>query len=404
MKQTDLHYLYNTEDCLESIFSSHGPERPLAYIVMLGGMIAGLAALPLIKVDVTVRAHGWVRSTTERTQLRPVVSGYVTKILAKENDRVVAGAPILTISSKETEEKLLFNKHQQMESEAVIGDLLTLVAAYSSAAEKMDLVDHERSEALSFKTGVVSAENSRFRELINSNLLARSKAQVELARYTRLAGKGIASKQTLDNATYELKRAQSELKILFEESLSRWHAKLKEEKAAQKNLITENALLTEQLSYYTIRSPSDGVLIGFAGIGAGGIVTAGQSLGEVSPDDDLRIETLVSPKDIGLVRIGQSVRVQVDAFPYTQWGVIDGIAESMSGDMLRSESARGSTAFFKVLIKPHKTLLHLPNGFRGELKKGMTVSARFLVARRTLLQILYEDVSQWLDPNANQAT
>jgi len=39
----------------------------------------------------------------------------------------------------------------------------------------------------------------------------------------------------------------------------------------------------------------------------------------------------------------------------------------------------------------------------GELSKGMTGSARFVTARRTLLQILYQDASEWLDPQ-NHAT
>ncbi|MBI2518391.1 MAG: hypothetical protein HYV95_16035 [Opitutae bacterium] len=36
----------------------------------------------------------------------------------------------------------------------------------------------------------------------------------------------------------------------------------------------------------------------------------------------------------------------------------------------------------------------------GELGKGMTAAARFLTARRTLLQILYQATSEWLDPQS----
>ncbi len=49
------------------------------------------------------------------------------------------------------------------------------------------------------------------------------------------------------------------------------------------------------------------------------------------------------------------------------------------------------------------TYLALPNGLRGDLKKGLTLSVRFLVARRSMLQILYQDVSAWLNPDDNRS-
>jgi hypothetical protein len=35
---------------------------------------------------------------------------------------------------------------------------------------------------------------------------------------------------------------------------------------------------------------------------------------------------------------------------------------------------------------------------RGDLKKGLTLTARYVVARRSLLQILHDDASAWLNP------
>ena len=105
-----------------------------------------------------------------------------------------------------------------------------------------------------------------------------------------------------------------------------------------------------------------------------------------------------------MIRVGQPARLQIDAFSYTQWGTLDGIVDSISGDMLPSNanSPRGNSngVNFKVVVRPQRTTLHLTNGLSGELRKGMTLSARYIVARRSLLQVLYEDVSGWLDPRA----
>jgi HlyD family secretion protein len=41
----------------------------------------------------------------------------------------------------------------------------------------------------------------------------------------------------------------------------------------------------------------------------------------------------------------------------------------------------------------------LKNGYNAQLKKGMTFSIRFMVVRRTLFQLLYDKMDNWLNPN-----
>jgi HlyD family secretion protein len=59
---------------------------------------------------------------------------------------------------------------------------------------------------------------------------------------------------------------------------------------------------------------------------------------------------------------------------------------------------------FKVRCELAQRELVLPSGVRGTLRKGMTLQARFLVARRSLLQLLRDDLSSWLDPVRSTTT
>jgi HlyD family secretion protein len=43
-------------------------------------------------------------------------------------------------------------------------------------------------------------------------------------------------------------------------------------------------------------------------------------------------------------------------------------------------------------------ILRLKSGQEGEIKKGMTFNARFVIARRSLFQLLYDKVDDWLNP------
>jgi HlyD family secretion protein len=108
------------------------------------------------------------------------------------------------------------------------------------------------------------------------------------------------------------------------------------------------------------------------------------------------VETQVSSRDAGLVRVGQLVRLQIDAYAYTWWGALDGVVMVIGGDAQLSD--RAVPPGFKVLVRPVATALTLPNGTRAELKKGLTVSARFLVARRSVLQLLYDEAGTWFNP------
>ena len=93
---------------------------------------------------------------------------------------------------------------------------------------------------------------------------------------------------------------------------------------------------------------------------------------------------------------GLKTRLQIDAFPYTQWGLLDGVIESVAADSI----SNGSQAAFKILVRPAALALRLPNGATEALRKGMTVTARFVVARRSLLQVLYGNATAWLDPQS----
>ena len=133
---------------------------------------------------------------------------------------------------------------------------------------------------------------------------------------------------------------------------------------------------------------------------AGSYVQAGELLGTLSPDGDLLAECYVSPKDIGFVRAGMPVRLQVDAFDYNQWGMLDGHVTEVARDyVLLSEKQ----PVFKVRCQLSRSYLQLKNGYRGNLRKSMTVRARFLLAERSLWQLLFDKADDWLNPAQNGA-
>jgi HlyD family secretion protein len=407
-------------DTIEGLYALHGRQRPWTYWLVLAGVAGALASLPLIKVDVSVRAPGLVRPTTERTEIRPAVSGHIAEVLAHDNERVRFGQPLLVVRSRDLEERLSRNHALQADYADLIGDLhfLTTEPAVVTVESSGDTAQKDEPAGPlakpssrhggsvvkpSLGTSALQQEWAQFHAQQESSLLAETKARTELARYAELEAKGIATRQELENARYEAGRRQAESRVLIEQTLARWQTRLRDERTALAGLKSEAHRLQEERSQYTLRAPADGQLMGFNGWSVGGFVSAGQSLGVVSPEDALQVETYVSSRDIGLVRLGQAARLQIDAYPYTQWGTLDGTVAAIGGDFTPA-GGPSQAAAFKVLIRPSAGYLTLANGVRGELKKGLTLSARFLVARRSVFQLLYEDVSAWLDPQGRAIT
>ena len=381
-------------DTVESLVAGQGPESPRIYQLLLVGGALALASLPFIQVDVAVRSPGIIRAATERIELRPAVSGRLEQVLVRDNEPVKAGQPLLVLSSADVDERLARNRVLQAEQAARIADLQQAVALAAEFEPGGQVVP------VNWQTATCAEEWNGYRAQLASYRLAEAKAGNEQVRYATLAGKGIATQQELENARYETERLQAESRLLQAQTLTRWQTRLEEAVTTLAGLASEAQRLAEERTHGVVRAPVDGVLVGFTGWSPGGFVSAGQVLGSVSPDDALLVETQVSSRDAGLVRLGQSVRLQVDAYAYTWWGALDGKVTAIGGDSLVSD--RSAPPGFKVLVRPASTALILPNGARAELRKGLTVSARFLVARRSVLQLLYDEAGTWFNPQDRQ--
>jgi HlyD family secretion protein len=115
---------------------------------------------------------------------------------------------------------------------------------------------------------------------------------------------------------------------------------------------------------------------------------------QVSPGGPLMGECYVLSKDIGLLKTGQAVRLQIDAFNYNYFGVLTGKIYSIDNDFTLLDK----TPVFKVRCKLDDRILKLSNGYSGELKKGMGFQARFIICKRSLWQLLYDGMDDWLNP------
>ncbi|MBB6487117.1 HlyD family type I secretion periplasmic adaptor subunit [Rhizobium lusitanum] len=100
-----------------------------------------------------------------------------------------------------------------------------------------------------------------------------------------------------------------------------------------------------RLARTKLYSPIDGVAQQIAVTTIGQVVTTGQQLLIVAPTEGvLQIEALVANLDIGFVKPGQAAVIKVDAFPFTQFGVLHGTVTHIATAAVDEQEAKRALA------------------------------------------------------------
>ncbi len=129
-------------------------------------------------------------------------------------------------------------------------------------------------------------------------------------------------------ATIETQLAQ--LKQEFAKNSYTGLAKAEDDAALRNQEITK---ANQRQSLTRITAPVDGTVSQLAVHTIGGVIQTAQPLMTIVPKDSvLIVEAQIQNRDIGFLRRGQPVQVKLEAFPFTDYGLIDGTLLDISAD------------------------------------------------------------------------
>ncbi len=177
--------------------------------------------------------------------------------------------------------------------------------------------------------------------------------------------------------------------------------------------------------FQELRAPVDGVVQQLAVTTIGGVVQPAQALmiivpcatpSDGSPLDSstctipVEVEAYVQNKDIGFIAIGQRVAVKLEAFNFTDYGMIEGVVEVISRDAIDlAQQPAGSTKDAKGkptaegLVYAARISLQcgatVPNRVPlcNRVRPGMSVQAEIKTGKRRIIQFLLSPISQTFD-------
>lgn len=160
----------------------------------------------------------------------------------------------------------------------------------------------------------------------------------------------------------------------------------------------------EQLVRSTVRAPASGRVVGLKIFTVGGVVSAGETVMEIVPQDRaLVIEAKASPTDADDLRPGMKTQIRFTALQERNLPILVGRISKVSADSFEDE--RTGMHFFKLeLLVPPEELGKLRKVRRdGGLRAGLPVDIVIPLRKRTALSYLVEPLTQtlWLAGREN---
>lgn len=353
------------------------------YQILVFCLILVFASLPFIEADVTTIVLGQIDTNSGNYILSSPISGEVIDCGIYESMTVNKGDTLMQIRI----DQLILDKER-------ISELINDETTYQADLKALLLDDNPNLKSSKYQLIQIeySTKKLKYEESINE-------IEKSFRRKQTLYAEEVIALQEFEEIEARANQAQVDLLLFEKQQKTLWKKELIDIQESIKNLRVQLSKLEEAIRSSVLLSPANGYLQYVQPISRNQFIQAGVRLAELSPLDEGLAICWVSPMDIGLLNVGDMGLFRIDAFNYNHWGFAHGEIVEISNDAYIIENQ----PYFKVKCKLDKDFLQLSSGQKGQFKKGMTFTATFQVARRTLFQLLYDEMDDWMNPQIQQA-
>ena len=363
---------------LENLIYKNKTKSISIYLMVVLAGIVGLFLLPVIKIDISSQSRGIIRSKTDNVPVTAIVSGRISWLALQNNAVVSKGDTLIKIAK----ESLLTEKQTQD----------TLSGATQMLLE--DMANLLSNRVLHLQTATAREKFYQYQARKNELQSKVAQTQINFNRSKTLFDKGIIASAEHEKQVYDLRFAQQALQSFVSQQKSTWENQRRELEERVKNIQGSISKIKVEENNYVVLAPISGTIESFSGLQVGSFLNASQPIATISAVDQLIVESNISPNDIGLIQKNQKVKFQIDAFNYNQWGLLEGKVI----DIDRNITIQGEQAFFKVGCSLNSIEMKLQSGYKTNVSKGMTLTSRYIITKRSLFELLFDKVDDWLNP------
>lgn len=215
--------------------------------------------------------------------------------------------------------------------------------------------------------------------------LARKQEMVEMERLLA------AQRATLIETRAAMTSAREDLHVLEADTRQQSLDGLRQAREQIAQYQPQSARAQQRDALMQLRAPVDGTVQQLAIHTVGGVVTPAQALMAIVPSEEtLEIEATVLNKDVGFVRPGQRATVKIESFPYTRYGYLEGIVETVSHDAAQHEQLG---LVFAARVRLDTATLAI-DGVKVALTPGMNLSVEIKTGKRRVIDYVLSPLRQ----------
>jgi membrane fusion protein len=334
------------------------------------------------------------------------VAGTITAIEVTEGATVHAGDALATFSTER--------------SSIALGDTAADISAQLHQQQVRLQIDIDGTQ----KVADVRARDLRMQDTALGRQLDQVDAQIGIERrqMTELSAllsrfEGLGNKGYVSAIEVQQRRSQKAAAEQQIQALTRQRVELQQQRETTRNQLEELPLTTastlnnlhrqwaqvnqslaqnEADRASVLRAPADGV-VSAALVKRGQAVTPGQAVVSLVPlGSALEAQLWVPSQAIGFVRIGTSVVLRFNAFPYQKFGAQRGTVTAVSRSALTPSELATVLGQASAKEALYRVDVALPNqyinvyGHPELLKPGMSVEADLLVDKRRMIEWIFE--------------
>ena len=362
----------------ENYWTKRHIKSKIIYFVIIILLVVLICILPFIQIDLSTQSRGNIRSVNENNMLQSPITAEVSQIRLQENKEIKKGDTLIWLNTDAINVQMDRIKQKQSENKSFISDIQYLLQG----------INH------GIITSKYRAEHNQYISKLREQEVTYKQAEKELQVSKKLYQKGVESQFDYNQIESKHQTEQSALSSAKNTFISNWQAEKTRLELENKDLQSELEKLYKEESQYYIIAPASGRINQYSGILDKNFIIAGQTIAQIVTNEDLIVECYVTPSDIGYIHEKQSVNIQMDAFDYRQWGLLSGVVYEIMPDV----ATVNDQPFFKVRCQVKENYLQLKSGHKGYLKRGMTLTCRFMLTKRSLADLIFDKVDNWLNP------
>lgn len=336
-------------------------------------------------LDEVSKGDGKVIPSSHEQIIQSLEGGILAELKVAEGDLVEVGQVLAQLDATKTQSNV---EESTARYRAVLASATRLQAEVSGTALSFPDELLQYPELITRETRLHRERTNRLKESLSGVNQSLQLVDRELRVTQTLASQGVAS----DVEVFRLQRQRSELQLKMTELRSAFQVQASEELTkARAEISSLSAVIRgreDSLNRMTVLSPVRGIVKGIEVTTIGGVISPNGRLMQIVPvDDQLLIETRISPRDIAFIHPDQAAKVKITAYDYSIYGGLDGQVVTISPDTIQ-DKVKPENYYYRVFIRTHSSSLQNKAGRQFPIAPGMIATVDIKTGSKTVLSYL----------------